>query len=122
MKTKIYILCPVTVADKKQKERLSSYVAFLEDQGYEVYYPARDTDQSLKAQEKFYKNTVAMIDADEVHIFYDDHSLGSHSDIGIVYFLKNFWKGKKKKVVVVEARLSRVDSTGFIGLLKDMED
>ena len=85
---KIYLLCPVRLATKRVKTLLTNYVEDLEKEGHEIFYPARDNpyeevddigDQICLA------NTTAILEADEVHIYWEKESRGSKFDLGVVY-------------------------------------
>ena len=127
MKNKIYILSAVTIADEKFKQMIDSYVAFLEDSDNEVYHPRRDTDQNEHPFNISVSNVSAIRDSDEVHIFYDSESLGSHFDLGALFYLEFMSLDKKKrKIKLIEFRLSSSNSMiyrdNFVKLIKRMED
>jgi len=107
---KIYILCPVSMANDKIREELQSYVSFMEDQGFEVYYPARDTEQGATPMEICRQNFKAIREADRVDIFYSDKSLGSHLDIGCL--VEEHLRGNKKEVNIVSGTITN-DTTGY---------
>lgn len=82
--SKIYIVCPVRLCNPEHRKRQDEYVRFLESEGHVVHHPPRDVDQSnddgavriCRAHEK------AMLEADEIHIFFDEMSYGCHFDSG----------------------------------------
>jgi hypothetical protein len=111
----IYILCPVTIATDSIKEELESYVAFKEDQGNKVYYPARDTNQDDDPIDICESNYKAIALADEVHVFYNDKSLGSHFDLGIAFALH-------KRILLVEAVITGKYGGKFLELIKSLQN
>ena len=98
---KIYIICPVTIANDEDRSELAAYVAYLEDSGFDVYYPARDTDQSLSGFDICLENGAAIQEADEVHVFYRSESKGSHFDLGIAFAFDILYLGKKGFKLVI---------------------
>ena len=86
---KIYLICPVRNCSEEQSKFADEYVKALEDEGHEVHYPPRDADQSdgvgLGIIDTHRK---AMISCNEVHVFYDKDSLGSHFDLGMAWMLQ----------------------------------
>lgn len=92
---KIFLICPVREANPHQKEVMESYISKLEEQGCTVHYPARDTDQFDSIGYRICTdNKNAIINADEIHIFWDKTSQGSLFDLGIAFALD-------KKLVIV---------------------
>ncbi len=104
-KKRIFLICPVREADEVLKKWLSDYVAKLEAQGYEVHYPTRDTEQNDPSGG--YKicqtNFQALLEADEIHIWYDESSNGSKFDMGGVFMLHML--GIRKKIVIANEHL-----------------
>ncbi|HBY20497.1 MAG TPA: hypothetical protein DEG71_05730 [Clostridiales bacterium] len=95
MKHDIFLICPVRDANPEQKQKMEQYISNLESQGKIVYYPARDTDQvDLIGFRICTDNKQAILDAKEVHIFYDKTSQGSLFDLGIAF-------GANKPLVIV---------------------
>ncbi len=92
---KIYIICPVTIADEEEKAALNAYVAFLEDDENNVYYPARDTDQGISPFDICLQNGAAIQEADEIHVFYNSESRGSHFDLGVAFAFDILQMNKK---------------------------
>lgn len=92
---KIFIICPVRLADDATRQRLEDYTAALEAQGHKVHLPHRDTNQAGTGTEICTENMNAIKEADEVHIFYLTNSTGIHFDMGVSFALN-------KKIIVVE--------------------
>lgn len=84
----IFLICPVRNATETQKAKMAEYINALEDHGNTVYYPARDTNQTDDTGLRICKdNRAEIIKADEVHVFWDKTSTGSHFDIGMAFAL-----------------------------------
>lgn len=81
---KIFLICPIRDKDQEENEH---FTKLLEDQGHEVYYPARDTNQFGLELEICNANYNAMVEADIVAIVYDRESKGSHFDLGMAFAL-----------------------------------
>ena len=85
---KVYIICPVRNIDKWQSEVIEDYVKGLEQKGYRVFYPQRDAPQNSKTGlEIVLAELEAIKSCDEVHIFWDINSKGSHFDLGMAIAL-----------------------------------
>lgn len=110
MKTRIFVVCPVRppktgflkrVFQKvlsllfgtvdpwtKNQNAIETYVAKLEADSYDVYWPQRDnryqnTDTTGLLICEY--NRERMFEADEIHIWYDKNSTGSVFDIGMFF-------------------------------------
>ena len=92
---KIFIICPVRLADDATRKKLEEYTAELELQGHKVHLPHRDTNQAGTGTEICTENMNAIKEADEVHIFYLSNSTGIHFDMGVAFALN-------KKIIVVQ--------------------
>lgn len=92
---KIFIICSVRGTTKEYQIKLEKYVETLEAKGYKVHLPHRDTDQNASGLEICKQNAKAIFDADEVHIFYNSKSQGTHFDMGVTFALN-------KPIVIVE--------------------
>lgn len=95
MNKKIFIICTVRGASDEYKAKLEAYVALKEKEGYTVHLPHRDTDQNQSGFSICTENAIAIINADEVHIYYNKLSQGTHFDLGVAFAFQ-------KKLVVVE--------------------
>lgn len=111
---KVFIICSVRDSNIKYKERLESYASMLKHQGYDVYLPHRDTDQKANSIEICRQNMYAIKESDQVHIFYNSTSQGTHFDMGVAFALK-------KPVVVVENE-SCEEGKSFPKMLKEWEN
>lgn len=99
---KIFLICPVANATPEIRKRLEDYVAGLEKDGCKVHLPHRDTNQedATGGYEICRTNFQAIIEASEIHIWYDETSGGSKFDMGGIFMLV-VMLGHSKKIVVV---------------------
>lgn len=84
---KIYIVCSVRDANKHHKNYLELYANLLESDGHKVHLPHRDTNQEATGYNICCQNYKAIKEADEIAVFYDETSQGSHFDLGIAFAL-----------------------------------
>jgi len=89
---KVYLVCPVTNCSLDVKTQMDAYVADLESRGYDVHYPPRDVCQDADRSVEYICEThvEAMLDCDEVHVWWDPNSKGSHFDLGMAYMLNQY--------------------------------
>ncbi|MBI2023677.1 hypothetical protein HYT01_03910 [Candidatus Giovannonibacteria bacterium] len=99
---KIFLISPVRNAESEIQERIAEYVASLEADGHQVHWPIRDTrqDDPTGGYEICRANFTGILEADDVHIWYDETSNGSKFDMGGVFMLVAML-GREKKVVIV---------------------
>ena len=92
IKRNIFLICPVANATMTQKKTISIIVDKFAHQGYNIYYPARDTNQS-PYEDNIYtggynincKNAAAIGKSYKILIFYDRKSRGLFFDLGVLY-------------------------------------
>lgn len=83
---KIYLICPVR--DVVQQQEVIDYVNQLEANGHKVHYPPRDVNQDDPTGARIVSEHYnAMRYCDEVHVFWDANSKGSHFDLGMAYVM-----------------------------------
>lgn len=92
---RIFVICSVRGAWPHYVDRLNDYVEELESTGHTVHFPHRDTNQNETGINICRQNKQAIIDADEVHIFYNSKSQGTHFDMGMAFAMN-------KKIKVIE--------------------
>ena len=92
---KVFIICTVRGASEEYKQRLEDYVKSLEDQNIQVHLPHRDTKQDARGYDICGENARAIAASNEVHIFYNPDSQGTHFDMGVAF-------AYGRKIVVVE--------------------
>lgn len=85
----IYIICAVRNSEPLRMANIVAYVAVLRSKGHNVHFPLDSAPQDdptgvVICQTHFN----AMLSADEVHIFWDVNSKGSHFDLGMAYALR----------------------------------
>ena len=110
---KIFIICSVRDATQKYRDELEAYTSKLERDGITVHLPHRDTDQTVTGIGICTQNKNAIMDSDEVHIFYNRSSQGTHFDMGMAFVLK-------KKIVLVSTA-QRTAEKSFQNTLVDWE-
>jgi len=82
---KIFIICTVRSASAEYKKKLYDYVADLESKGHTVHLPPRDTNQEANGIDICKENATAIYDSNEVHVFYNSISQGTHFDMGVAF-------------------------------------
>jgi nucleoside 2-deoxyribosyltransferase len=92
---KMFVICTVRGASDEYKQKLEDYVAQKESEGWHVHLPHRDTNQNASGYEICKQNAQAIAMSNEVHIFYNPESQGTHFDMGVAFAFG-------RKVVVVE--------------------
>lgn len=143
-KRKIFVICPVRppkikfvnrISQKilnlafgtidlwtKNQNSIKEYVAKLEADGYEVYWPLRDnphqkTDSIGTIICRY--NCKKMLWADEIHIWYDKNSIGSVFDIGM-FFLFVHAIGFKKFVIINNQNIAPTPHKSFENVILNM--
>lgn len=109
---KIFIICTVRNATEEYKQKLEAYVKSLEDQGHTVHLPHRDTDQTKRGLDICHINTKAIANSNEVHVFYNPESQGTHFDMGVAF-------AYGRKIVVVENTPYDVNQKSFAKMLDE---
>ena len=82
---RIYLISPVRKSTPESEAKVSAYVAKLEAQGHEVFWPLRDGDENLSSFEIIAGNVEKMRQADEIHIWWEPTSEGSVFDFGYAW-------------------------------------
>lgn len=84
---RVYLICPVRNCTPEQKAAMDKYVDVLEQQGCEVHYPPRDVNQSNDdgGVRICVEHMKYMAQCNEVHVWYDNESKGSHFDLGMAF-------------------------------------
>jgi len=82
---KTFLICPVRGYDPT---KWKPYVDALEKYGFEVHWPPRDTPQDDPTGLQICKyNSVAIWEADVVHVIWDGKSTGVLFDLGMTFAL-----------------------------------
>jgi hypothetical protein len=95
---KMFIICKVRNADEEYKRSLEEFVKDLEENGYKVHLPHRDTNQEARGFDICLQNKQAIQDADEIAVFYSSDSQGIHFDLGMAFALN-------KKIIILKNEL-----------------
>ncbi len=123
-KTKrIFLICPVRDVKDEVNDKIRKYVEKLGKKGYRVHWPLYDTNQDDPVGTRILlDNFRAIFNADEVHIWYDKTSSGSHFDIGVTYTL--LCLGYKKKIVFANRRSIKIESgkKSFPAVVRDLAE
>jgi len=98
-KKKVFVICPVRMADTATRQKLEAYKIKLEAQGYEVHLPHMDTNQHETGYEICRENVDKIWEAHEVHIFFNPESIGSHFDLGATFLACSLDENKIIKVI-----------------------
>jgi hypothetical protein len=84
----IYIICSVRKAKLDRTESTRAYAQNLREAGHRVHFPPDDAPQDDPTGVAICETHLkAMREADEVHVFWDVESFGSHFDLGMAYAL-----------------------------------
>lgn len=105
-KRKIFLICPVRNITEEERERMKQYIKNIEKQGHKVHWPPRDTNQDDPIGLRICTdNAEAIIEADEIHVWWNPDSKGSLFDLGMAFIL-DVLHGKK----IILANPDEVDS------------
>ena len=87
-KPKAFVICPVRNVDVEFREHVEHEIKVLEDY-YDVYYPARDTDQHDNIGVRIcMDNRDAIKKARVIFVAWDGKSEGSLFDLGMAFAMK----------------------------------
>ncbi|OGF25779.1 hypothetical protein A2303_07340 [Candidatus Falkowbacteria bacterium RIFOXYB2_FULL_47_14] len=115
---KIFVICPVRDADKDTSAKINDYIDGLEQKGYRAHWPPRDTDQTDPIGDRICRDNLnAILACDEIHIWYDPSSTGSHFDLGGAFMLIELL-GYKKKIVLINNGAKVVPGKGFMNVIR----
>lgn len=85
---RIYIICAVRNATEEEIAGIRHSITALREQGHDVHFPPDDVEQNDPTGRNICEvHRRAMQTADEVHVFWDVTSSGSHFDLGMAYAL-----------------------------------
>ena len=85
----IYIICPVRKRNEDRLKVMRKYAHQLRNDGHQVHFPPDDAPQDDPTGALICAiHLAAMQTADEVHVFWDAESYGSHFDLGMAYALR----------------------------------
>lgn len=92
---KAFIICTIRGASEEYLNNLENYATHLEAVGYQVHLPHKHTNQKAKGFDICSQNKEAISNCDEVHVFYNSKSQGTHFDLGMAFAMN-------KPIVIVE--------------------
>jgi len=108
----IYIICPVRNQEKDQGICIEEYISELEKEN-KVFYPMRDAPQESKTGYEIVESELkAIIESDEIHVFWDLNSKGSHFDLGMCYALN-------KKIIIKQLFQEDGKDKSYIKVIKE---
>lgn len=82
----IFIICPVRELTPEEDYFLQNYISGLENRNCKVHYPPRDTNQNDPVGLNICtENRLAIINSDEVQIYYTSKSKGTPFDLGMTF-------------------------------------
>ena len=117
---KIFLISPVQRAVPEVQERIARYVASLEDEGHRVHWPIRDTEQvdPTGGYDVCKVNFKGIMEADEIHIWYEETSGGSKFDMGGVFMLVTMLGWQKKVVIANDGEVVDPNKKSFYKVFK----
>ena len=109
---RIFLICPVRYNDTDEQDNIFKYGSSLEERGDIVHWPRRDTEQDdpTGGLNICRMNFKAILNSDEIHIWYNEASNGSKFDMGGVFMLVEVL-GYNKRIVLAN-RDSAIDIQG----------
>jgi nucleoside 2-deoxyribosyltransferase len=110
---KIFIICSVRGVDESYRKMLESYCKELEQKGNEVHLPHRNTYQNNTEIGICGQNRDAIKWSNEVHVFYNSLSQGTHFDLGMAFALN-------KPIKVIENE-SETQNKSFSNMIRQWE-
>ncbi|OGD30898.1 hypothetical protein A2833_03125 [Candidatus Azambacteria bacterium RIFCSPHIGHO2_01_FULL_44_55] len=122
MGKKIFVICPVRNVSKKVRNKIDGYVYYMESNGYEVYWPDQDNPYQNTDRVGFLicdYNRERMLEADEVHIWYDKNSIGFVFDLGMFFIILRLQR-PKKFVIINTADVKPTPHKSFENVLIDL--
>jgi hypothetical protein len=112
---KIYIICPVKNIQPHQKDFIIRYMMDIANKGHKIH-SWLDVDQDDSTG---YNITMGhlkgMESCDEVHIFWDKNSYGSHVDLGMAIALK-------KPIKLILQYQDDIESKSYLKVIKEIEN
>ena len=108
-----FLICPVRNATVEDIARFVGIVRQLEDCGWTVHWPLRDTQQDASEINICLQNLNAIRMADWVFVIFDPGSYGSHFDLGMAFALG-------KNMYIIESPEPTEDKN-FVDLLRAWE-
>jgi len=116
LEKKIFLICPVRGINEEEAQFLHDYLIKLENKGYKVHYPPRDTNQEDPIGLNICsENRAAIRNADEIHIYYTSKSEGSKFDFGMVFM------AEKPLKLINRDKVERTPHKSFQNVLLELD-
>ena len=119
---KIFLISPVQRAVPEMQERIAGYVESIERAGHQIHWPIRNTkqDDPTGGYDVCKVNFRGIMEADEIHIWYEETSGGSKFDMGGVFMLVEMLGWKKKVVIVNDGEVVDNNKKSFYKVFKHL--
>ena len=117
-KYKFNVIGPVRNSNPTQIKKIQEWVDMMECLEYSCYWSYRDTDQSMDGLSICKANRAAMLESENVAIYYDTNSVGSHFDMGMLLMMTEI--RPVGLVIINEYELVRTPYKSFINTLLDL--
>lgn len=121
---KVFLISPVRKPNDSSQKKIRQYIKVLEKQRIKVHWPIRDTPQEDPSGGYIIcqTNFQAILNADEIHIWYDETSQGSKFDMGGVFMLVEILGEKKKIVIVNDSEIMDDSQKSFYKVFKLLQE
>lgn len=111
---RVFLICPVRNVTPEETDQITAYVADLEADGVEVYWPARDTDQTDTVGLDICRDNIRAIErAHAVHVWYSASSTGGLFDLGAAMALHK----PIRLVNRIDTESQRTEGKSFVNVL-----
>jgi nucleoside 2-deoxyribosyltransferase len=85
---KIFIICPVRIITDEQRQEIDDYIKQKKEEGFSVHsYKNINQVDPTGGVNICAQHRKVMLECDEVHVFFDAASSGSHFDFGMAFVL-----------------------------------
>jgi hypothetical protein len=112
----IFIICPVRGLLQAERRFLNRYIERLEQEGYTIYWPPRDTPQDDPVGlDICARNRQAISQACEVHVYWNPRSEGSKFDLGMAFM------ARKPIVLINREQFERTPYKSFTNVLLELD-
>jgi hypothetical protein len=111
----IYIICPVRKISEEQKIEIAEYIEALINQGKEVHSYLNVEQEDTTGFNIVMSHKEAMQKCNEVHIFWDSSSTGSHVDLGMALALD-------KKIKLIKSYREDTEGKSYFKVIKILNE
>ena len=120
----IFLISPARNAEPEMQKMILAYVQGLERDGIAVHWPIRDTEQNdpTGGYEICRANFTAILEADEIHLWYDEASGGSKFDMGGVFMLVEMLGVKKRVVIANNGEFADDAAKSFLNVFRHLAE